>query len=136
MPDMSPAEFEAKADIVERGVVVPIDVDESGEILDGHHRYRAWAELHKNEPPPTIVRDGLSEAEKRAFARKNNILEKCRRQWRMRLPSKDFLTGWSAFLDKNRDRSLDNVVQELKHLQERFEQERANKRRRGRRAAP
>jgi len=77
MPDMSPAEFEAlKADIAERGVVVPIDVDESGEILDGHHRYRAWAELHKNEPPPTIVRDGLSEAEKRAFARKNNILRR------------------------------------------------------------
>ena len=51
MPDMSPAEFEAlKADIAQRGVVVPIDIDETGEIIDGHHRYRAWAELHKNEP--------------------------------------------------------------------------------------
>jgi hypothetical protein len=48
MPDMSPAEFEAlKADIAERGVVVPIDIDDAGEILDGHHRYRAWAELKK-----------------------------------------------------------------------------------------
>jgi len=36
---MTPAEFEAlKADIAERGVVVPIDIDEDGEILDGHHR--------------------------------------------------------------------------------------------------
>jgi ParB-like chromosome segregation protein Spo0J len=61
MPDMSPAEFEAfKTDIAQRGVVVPIDVDENGEIIDGHHRYRAWAELHKNEPPPMIVREGLS----------------------------------------------------------------------------
>jgi ParB-like chromosome segregation protein Spo0J len=77
MPDMSPAEFEAlKADIAQRGVMVPIDVDESGEILDGHHRYRAWAELHKNEVPSAIVREGLSEQEKRAFARKNNILRR------------------------------------------------------------
>src|SRR5436190_6929477 len=77
MPDMSPAEFEAfKADIAQRGVVVPIDIDETGEIIDGHHRYRAWTELHKNEPPPTIVRAGLSEQEKRAFARKNNILRR------------------------------------------------------------
>jgi ParB-like nuclease domain len=38
MPDMSPPEFEAlKADIAQRGVVLPIDVDESGEIIDGHH---------------------------------------------------------------------------------------------------
>ena len=32
--------------------------------------------LNKNEPPPTIVRAGLSEQEKRAFARKNNILRR------------------------------------------------------------
>jgi ParB-like chromosome segregation protein Spo0J len=77
MPDMSPAEFEAfKADIAQRGVVVPIDIDENGEIIDGHHRYRAWTQLHKNEPPPAIVREGLSEQEKRAFARKNNILRR------------------------------------------------------------
>jgi ParB-like chromosome segregation protein Spo0J len=77
MPDMSPAEFEAlKADIAQRGVVVPIDIDDTGEILDGHHRYRAWIELKKNDPPPTIVREGLSEQEKRTFARKNNILRR------------------------------------------------------------
>jgi ParB-like chromosome segregation protein Spo0J len=77
MPDMSPAEFEAlKADIAVRNVVVPIDIDDTGEILDGHHRYRAWLDLKKNELPPTIVRHGLSEQEKRAFARKNNILRR------------------------------------------------------------
>src|SRR5262245_9301654 len=77
MPDMNPAAFDAlKADIAQRGVVVPIDIDENGEILDGHHRYRAWVDLNKNDPPPTIVRAGLSEPEKRAFARKNNILRR------------------------------------------------------------
>jgi len=77
MPDMGPAEFEAlRADIAERGVVVPIDIDEAGEIIDGHHRYRAWLALKKNEPPPTIVREGLSYQDKRAFARKNNILRR------------------------------------------------------------
>jgi ParB-like chromosome segregation protein Spo0J len=77
MPDMTPAEFEAfKADVAQRGITVAIDIDENGEILDGHHRFRAWTELKKNEPPPTTVRDGLSEQEKRAFARKNNILRR------------------------------------------------------------
>ena len=90
MPEISPAEFEAlKADIAQRGVVVPIDVDEDGEILDGHNRYRAWRQLNKNEPPPTIVRAGLSEQEKRAFARKNNILRRhlTREQIRSFLPN-------------------------------------------------
>jgi ParB-like chromosome segregation protein Spo0J len=74
MPDMTPEEFAAlKADIAERGVVTPIDLDETGAILDGHHRYRAWCELQRNEPPPTIVRAGLSEAEKRSFAIRQNV---------------------------------------------------------------
>jgi N6-adenosine-specific RNA methylase IME4 len=77
MPDMTPAEFEVlKADIARRGVLVPLDVDETGEILDGHQRYRAWVELKKNEPPLIIVREGLSEQEKHAFVRKNNILRR------------------------------------------------------------
>ena len=47
LPDLPVAEFEAlKADIAERGVVVPIDIDEDGEILDGHTRFRAWRELN------------------------------------------------------------------------------------------
>lgn len=34
-----------KADIAKHGILVPIEVDQHGEILDGHHRVRAWAEL-------------------------------------------------------------------------------------------
>jgi ParB-like nuclease domain len=74
MPDMTPEEFAAlKADIAARGVVTPIDVDETGAILDGHHRFRAWTELKKNEPPPVIVRAGLSEVEKQSFALRQNV---------------------------------------------------------------
>ena len=76
LPDMPPEQFEAlKADIAERGVLTPIDVDEGGTILDGHHRYRACCELNITEFP-TIVRLGLDEAHKRAFARKSNALRR------------------------------------------------------------
>jgi len=74
MPDMTPEEFAAlKADIATRGVISPIDIDETGAILDGHNRYRAWSELQRNEPPPVIVRSGLTEDEKRSFAIRQNI---------------------------------------------------------------
>ena len=33
-----------KSDIRERGVLVPVELDEDGTILDGHHRVRAWTE--------------------------------------------------------------------------------------------
>ncbi len=73
---MPPEQFEAlKADIAERGVLVPIDVDEQGHILDGHHRYRACVELGIGDFP-TIVRPGLSEEDRRVFARKSNMLRR------------------------------------------------------------
>ena len=76
MPSMPPEQFAAlKADIAERGVLVPIDVDEDGDILDGHHRYRACTELGITDFP-TIVRPGLSEEERRIFARKSNMLRR------------------------------------------------------------
>ena len=76
MPNMPPEQFEAlKADIAERGVLVPIDVDEDGHILDGHHRYRACTELGISDFP-TTVRPGLSEEERRIFARKSNMLRR------------------------------------------------------------
>ena len=60
LPDMPSEQFEAlKADIAERGVLVPIDVDEQGHILDGHHRYRACVELGVTDFP-TIVRPLVS----------------------------------------------------------------------------
>lgn len=46
LPELSPSQFAAlKADIAQRGVLVPIELDELGQVLDGHHRLRAWREL-------------------------------------------------------------------------------------------
>ena len=76
LPDMPPEQFLAlKADIAERGVLTPIDVDEEGHILDGHHRYRACVELGITDFP-TVVRPGLSEEDRRVFARKSNMLRR------------------------------------------------------------
>jgi len=76
MPDMTPEQFKAlKNDIAERGVLTPIDLDEHGIILDGHHRVRACQELGITEYP-TIIRSGLSEKEKRLFARKSNMMRR------------------------------------------------------------
>ncbi len=76
MPSMPPEQFAAlKADIAERGVLVPIDVDEDGHILDGHHRHRACVELGITDFP-TIVRPGLTEEGRRIFARKSNMLRR------------------------------------------------------------
>lgn len=39
MPDLTPEEYEAlKADIQANGVLIPVEVDEEGNILDGYHR--------------------------------------------------------------------------------------------------
>ena len=70
LPPMAPETYEVlKADIAVRGVVVPIDVDEDGNILDGHHRPRAWCELKKNEPL-----DGLSAGQIGAWQRYHTFL--------------------------------------------------------------
>lgn len=64
MPDLSDEEYDAlKANITERGVMVPIEVDEEGNVLDGHHRKRVCEELGITDYP-TIVREGLTEQEK------------------------------------------------------------------------
>ena len=72
LPGLSAYEFEAlSADIKLNGVRVPIDVDEDGVILDGHHRFKV------DKAAPRRVIKGLTDAEKRAhvyranFARRN-----------------------------------------------------------------
>lgn len=78
---LTPIEFEAlKADIAENGVLVPVEVDENGEILDGHHRIQAWQELSEEGVSvprwATLVRYGLTEEQKRNHARKLNLLRR------------------------------------------------------------
>ncbi len=66
-----------KASITEHGVLVPVEVDETGAVLDGHHRIRAWEELRAEgvrlPDYPRVVRAGLSETEKRQLVRALNL---------------------------------------------------------------
>lgn len=72
MPDLTADEYEAlKADIAARGVQVPIEFDEDGNVLDGHHRLRACDELGITDYP-TITREGMTEDEKVVHAYKLN----------------------------------------------------------------
>lgn len=78
---LTPIEYAAlKADIAASGVLVPVEQDEAGEILDGHHRMQAWRELCAegfNLPDvPVIVRSGMAEEEKRNHARRLNALRR------------------------------------------------------------
>lgn len=72
--DPSPAEFEAlKADIAKRGVLEPIEVDERGNVLDGHQRLRISKSLGLKLPPAEFRRFG-SEEEKIEHILKRKVL--------------------------------------------------------------
>lgn len=73
MPPLSDEEYaELKSDIAARGVMVPIEFDEHGNVLDGHHRLMICNELGIKEYPK-VVRAGMTESEKRTHARKLNM---------------------------------------------------------------
>jgi len=75
LPELTTEEFAAlRDDIAERGVMVPVEVDDEGRVLDGHHRARACEELGINYP--VVVRSGLTETEKRQHARRANLLRR------------------------------------------------------------
>jgi len=67
LPSLSQDEYESlKASIAKHGVLSPIEVDEDGEILDGHHRVKICDELGINSWPTVTKRFG-SEEEKQAY---------------------------------------------------------------------
>lgn len=73
MPPLTADEYnELKADIANRGVMVPIEYDEHGNVLDGHHRIQICAELGIMDFPK-VIRTGMTEVEKRTHARKLNM---------------------------------------------------------------
>lgn len=79
LPDLSETDYRRlKSDIRDRGqVLVPIVVDEDGQVLDGHHRLRAVRELedegHEIDMPPAQVRRDLPDHEKYLLAGELNL---------------------------------------------------------------
>ncbi len=72
-PELTDEEYkDLKEDIAKRGVQVPVELDEHGNILDGHHRVKICKELNIKDYP-IITRFDLSEQEKRVHIRKLNI---------------------------------------------------------------
>lgn len=73
MPNLSADEYaELREDIKRRGVMVPIEFDENGVILDGHHRLQICEELGIKDYP-RVIRAGMTDEEKRTHARKLNM---------------------------------------------------------------
>jgi ParB-like chromosome segregation protein Spo0J len=78
MPPLSAEDRAALKDSIRaNGVLVPVEEDEQGNVLDGHHRVELWHELRaeggKLPDYPRIIRPGLTDAEKRAHARALNL---------------------------------------------------------------
>lgn len=74
-----------KADIAKRGVLVPIELDENGNILDGHHRKQAVDELGIKDYP-TVVRRFASDDEKEEHVvtlnvRRRHLTSEQKRKW-------------------------------------------------------
>ena len=82
LPALSEAEFaELKADIAQRGIVVPVVVDaDSGLIVDGQHRVRAWEQLRSEgrrlPDYPRDVRRFASDAERLSFSVAANLFRR------------------------------------------------------------
>jgi site-specific DNA-methyltransferase (adenine-specific) len=69
---LRPEELAAlEADVARRGILLPVETDEDGHILDGHHRAAIARRL--GLPCPTLVRRFASEQEKREHAIKMNL---------------------------------------------------------------
>lgn len=72
LPDLTIEEYgELRDDIREHGIRVPVDVDENGNVLDGHHRVRIAEELGYDYD--TRVVEGLTDEEKREHALAVNV---------------------------------------------------------------
>ncbi len=102
MPDPSTEEYAAlKADIAVNDVRVPVVIDaDTGEIVDGHHRVRAWEELRAEgiripDYPRQVVRFADDE-ERVAFVLSANLFRRhLNRQQRAKVVAHLRERGWS-----------------------------------------
>lgn len=74
LPRLDEKEYqELKADIQQRGIVVPVIIDESNNILDGNHRILIAIELGILNTVKFEIKPGLNETEKRYLAYDLNL---------------------------------------------------------------
>lgn len=72
LPPLAPDEYRALEESIEtHGIQVPVVVDESGVVIDGHHRQKIAH--HLGLECPTIIKSGYTDAEKRTLALSLNI---------------------------------------------------------------
>lgn len=91
MPDLSQEDYAAlREDIKNRGVLVPVEYDEDGNVLDGYHRIKICEELGVTEWPK-FIRKGLSEEEKYTHARQLNLARRHLNQGQRRVLIEDQL---------------------------------------------
>ena len=95
MPDLTPEEYEAlKSSIREKGVLMPVKIDEDGNILDGYHRAKICDELGISYP--RSVKAGLTEEEKFDYALRINLHRRhLTREQRQEMALKLRQRGWS-----------------------------------------
>ncbi|MBZ9719122.1 ParB N-terminal domain-containing protein [Mesorhizobium sp. AD1-1] len=73
LPRLSAEEYASlEKSIIAHGVLVPVEYDEAGEIIDGHHRVEICEGLGLVDWP-RFVRKGLSEVDKRTLSRELNF---------------------------------------------------------------
>ena len=103
LPDLGPEEFAAlKADIATNGVRVPVVVDaDSGAVLDGHHRIRAFEELRAAgvrvpDFPRQVVRLGSDDARVELVLATNLFRRHLTRAQRRKLVADLREAGWSV----------------------------------------
>lgn len=96
LPPLTDDEYHAlKRDIAKRGVQVPVEYDDQGNILDGHHRVRICRELGIDEWP-RVVRVGMDEDAKAEHVLALNLDRRhLSRKQRRALVAKLRGQGWS-----------------------------------------
>lgn len=108
LPSLSKEEYEGlKSSIAKYGVLVPIELDEQGNVLDGHHRLRACQELEISNYP-TVTKRFKNEEEKQAYIYTMNL---ARRQLSPE-QLKEIREGQKrlAFLFRKRNRSQKEIA--------------------------
>jgi site-specific DNA-methyltransferase (adenine-specific) len=102
MPDLTEEEFRAlKADVAAQGVLVALVIDEdTGEVIEGHHRLRAWTELRAEgvkvpDYPKQVVRFA-NDDDRVAFVLAANLFRRhLTREQRAEVVARFRAEGWS-----------------------------------------